>query len=80
MNLDTMRTFFLWCSILNYAILILWVLIAIFAREPLARLHNRLFRLTPAQLDMLNIAGITLYKMAVLIFNIVPCIVLYLMK
>jgi len=80
MSIETARSFFLWCSIINYGILIGWVLIAVFARAPLYRLHTRLFRLSAEQIDLINVGGMGLYKMGIFLFNIVPCIALYIIK
>jgi hypothetical protein len=80
MSLETARSFFLWCSVINYAVLLLWVAIALFGRNGVLRLWGRWFRISPEQFDMLNIGGITLYKTGIILFNLVPCIALYLVK
>lgn len=80
MTIETARSFFLWCSILNYGILVLWVLVATLGRGSLIKLRARLFRVSEAQFDVINVCGITLYKMLIFLFNIVPCIALYLIK
>ena len=69
-------SFFLWCSVLNYVFLLVWVVVASAGRDWLCRFSARLIRVTPEQLDLINIAGITLYKMGIFFFNIVPCIAL----
>ena len=38
---------------------------------------SRVIRVTPEQFDLLNFAGITLYKMGILLFNLVPWISLH---
>jgi hypothetical protein len=80
MSIEIARSFFLWCSVINIAILLVWAALATLGRDGLYRLCSRLFRISPEQLDMLNLAGITLYKSGVLLFNIVPCISLYLVR
>ena len=78
MTIETARSFFLWCSIINYGVLILWAVLTIFFRDGLYRLWCNFVRLSPEQIDMFNVGGITLYKIGVIIFNVVPCIALYL--
>jgi hypothetical protein len=78
MSIETARSFFLWCSIINYAILLLWSLPFMFWRDGLHRLWGRWFRLSPEQFDIVNIGGITIFKIGILLFNIVPCVTLYL--
>jgi hypothetical protein len=34
----------------------------------------------PEQFDALNLGGMALYKIGIVLFNIVPCIVLYLVR
>ncbi len=80
MSIETARSLFLWCSVINIAILRVWAALATLGRDWLYRLVNRLFRISPEQLDMLNLAGIALYKTEVFLFNIVPCIALYLVR
>ncbi len=80
MSIEIARSFFLWCSVINIVILLIWATLATLGRDWLYRLVSRLFRISPEQLDMLNLAGLTLYKSGVLLFNIVPCIALYLVK
>lgn len=80
MSIETARSFFLSCSVINIAILLVWAGLAILGRDWLYRWVNRLFRISPEQLDLLNLSGITLYKTGVILFNIVPCISLYLVR
>lgn len=80
MSLDTARSFFLWCSVINYGILLLWFGFATIGRGWLYRLWTRWFSLPREQFDALNFAGMTLYKIGVILFNIVPCIALYLVR
>lgn len=49
-------------------------------RDGLYRLWCRFFRVSPEQFDMLNIGGISLYKIGIFLFNLVPCIALYLVR
>jgi hypothetical protein len=77
MTLEIARSFFLWCSIINYVLLLIWALPVMYWRDGVYRLWGRWFRLSLEQFDMINIAGITLYKMGVFLFNVVPCIALY---
>ncbi|MGO9466381.1 MAG: DUF6868 family protein [Isosphaeraceae bacterium] len=77
MSIETARGFFLWCAVINYAILLLWVVPLLFWRDGVYRLWGRWFRLSPEQFDMVNISGISLYKLGIILFNLVPCIALY---
>lgn len=77
MNTATIRNALLWCSIINYATLIVWFLAFAFARDFLYRLHGKWFRLSKEHFDALHYAGIALYKIGILLFNLVPLIALW---
>jgi hypothetical protein len=77
MNIEIVRSFFLWCTVINFGLLLVWALLFLFARDGLLRLSVKWVHVSAEQFDVLNVAGITLYKMGVLLFNLVPCIVLY---
>ena len=74
--LRQIQSFLLWCTAINYSLLIAWVLIATLARLPWQRLQIRLFHVPAESIDTLNWAGIALYKLAIVMFNLVPCIAL----
>ncbi len=80
MSIEIARSFFLWSSVINIVILLVWALLATLGRGWFFRLVSQLFRVSPEQFDLLNLAGITIYKTGVLLFNIVPCIALYLVR
>ena len=78
MSIETARHFLLWCSVLNYLFLLVWVVFATLGRSTAMKLKARFFHISDEQFDLLNVYGITAYKSAIFLFNIVPCIALYL--
>jgi hypothetical protein len=80
MNISTLQTMLLWCSVINYIVLIVWFAVFVLAHEPLYRLHSRWFRLSPEQFDSLHYAGMSVYKMGILLLNLVPFIALWIMN
>jgi hypothetical protein len=77
MTIEMARSFFLWCTLINYGVLILWALIFLFAREALRWLCSKWAQMSADQFDLFNLAGITVYKLGIFLFNLVPCIALY---
>jgi hypothetical protein len=75
-SLEVLKNFFMWCSIFNYLILISWVLLFLFAHNPMKKFIEFIFRRKFEYYDTLHFAGISLYKTCIIIFNIVPWIVL----
>jgi hypothetical protein len=70
----------MWCSIINYGILILWFGWFTFAHDSMLSLHDRVLRRKIEHFDTLQYAGIGLYKLGIFLFNIVPWLVLTLMR
>jgi hypothetical protein len=65
-----------WCSLLNLAVLLWWASLLLFARDRVYRLHCRWFELTRAQFDAIHYAGLALYKILWLMFNLTPYLAL----
>lgn len=74
---ETVESALLGCTLINYALLMVWVAIVVFAHDPSYRLVSRLFRVPSASFDLVNYAGIAAYKLAILMFNLVPLIALH---
>ena len=80
MNIEQLRSALLYCTLINFALLGLSGLISILPHEWLYRWWRRVFRLSVEQFDAINYAGIVLYKVGVLLFNLIPYLALYLVK
>lgn len=76
MELETLSRFFLWCTIINFAVLLLWFLLFSLAHDWVHRLHGRWFRLSVEQFNAIHYAGIAAYKIGILLFNLVPYVAL----
>jgi hypothetical protein len=72
MNIEVARNFLLWCSVINYVILLLWFLLFALARDWMQRLHGRWFRLPSELFDTLHYGGMAIYKIGILLLNLVP--------
>ncbi|MDR0251327.1 MAG: hypothetical protein LBI35_08510 [Burkholderiales bacterium] len=77
MDIDFLRSFLLYCTAINYLILIVWFLCFIFARNWMKAIHCRWFNLSDSHYDSIHYMGMAVYKIGVLLFNLVPLIVLY---
>lgn len=76
MNIQIAREVLLWCSIINYGLLVVWFLFLVLPHEWLYRLWGKWFRLSAEQFDAINFAGMVLFKIGVLLFNVVPYVAL----
>lgn len=80
MTPEFLRAFFLWCTILNYGLLLWWFLVFRFARDWMYRWHGRWFKLDAAQFDAIHYAGMAAYKIGIFLFALVPWLALHLIR
>jgi hypothetical protein len=76
MSIAMARDFLLWCTVLNYGVLLVWFLFFMLAHDWMYQLHGRWFHLSVEQFDTLHYTGMALYKIGILLFNLVPYIAL----
>ena len=77
MTVNELKEFLLWSTAINYGVLFLWFGVFVFAHDWLYRLHTRWFKLSVETFDALNYVGVSIYKIGVVLLNLVPLIVLY---
>jgi hypothetical protein len=79
MSIELTRQFLLWNTVVNYGILLVWFLLFVFAHDWVRHLHGRWFRLSDDRFDALHYMGMAIYKIGILLFNLVPFLVLTLL-
>ena len=79
MNLDFWFRFLLSSVLINYIILMIWFLAIIFARDWIKQVHGKWFNLSDETFDAIHYGGMAVYKIGILLFNLVPLIALYFM-
>ena len=67
MSIELTRSFLLWCTVINYGILLVWFLVFTLAHDWMRRLHGRWFRLSDEQFDTLHNLGMSTYKIGILL-------------
>ena len=80
MTMDQLRYFFGWCALFNYVVLIIWFLLCISARPILLDLCRRIFRISEETYDNGMFYGITFYKLAIILFMLIPYLTLRVLK
>ena len=80
MTVEVTRSFLLWCAVIDYGILLVWFLVFVFAYDWIQRIHGRWFHLSHAQFDTLHYAGMSIFKMGIMLFNLVPFLVLSILR
>ena len=78
-NIETLREFFGWCTVINVAILLLSTLLIIAMRSTVSSLHGGMFALDEKDLSRAYFQYLAQFKIAVIMLNMVPYVVLRIM-
>jgi hypothetical protein len=76
MDIDIIRQFFMWCTIMNVGLLVLSFLICAMASDWVYRMHSKWFPMPRETFNVVIYSFVGLYKMLVLVFNLVPYVAL----
>ena len=76
MLIGDIQTMLLWCVVINYAILFVWFGVFIFAHDWMYDVHSRWFMLPVETFDAIHYAGMTIYKIGIMLLFLVPLITL----
>jgi hypothetical protein len=76
MSIEILRSFFLWCTIINYGILLLWFFVFTLAYDWLFGFHSRWFPLSVQWFDAIHYAAMAAYKLGTILFSFVPFLAL----
>jgi len=74
--MECLRTFFLWCTILNGAVLIFAFLICALAGDWAYRMHSKWFPISREAFNVAIYCFIGLYKLLFWVFSLVPFLAL----
>ena len=80
MSMATLREFLLWSTLINYGILIVWFLLFSFAHDWTYAKQAKWFRLSVEHFDSSNYLCFSLYKLGIVLFNLVPFLALAAMR
>jgi hypothetical protein len=74
MNIQKLKAFFLWCTIINGALVFLTYIIGIAGLDGIYAMQGRLFQVSRESFNSAWYLFLGLYKIAWLVFNAVPYI------
>ena len=80
MDLQTLTSFFMWCSILNGGLLFFWSIVHMLAPNLVYRLQRRAFPLPRETFDVVFYSFLGVFKLFVVIFNFVPYLALLIIR
>jgi len=76
MDIQTLRTFFMWCTIINGAWFIFAALICIFADGWVYRIQSKWFPISQDAYHVVIYSFFALFKIVFVVFNVVPYVAL----
>ena len=77
MNPDTIKTLLLYSLLFNFAILLISFGVFRFSHDWLYRFYSRWFSFSLKSFDTLNYGCMAIYKIGIMLFNIVPLLALW---
>ena len=76
MDINGLQRFFMWCTIINGAWLVLAALICVFADDWLFHLQSKWFPIPRGAYDVVIYSFFALFKIVFVVFNVVPYVAL----
>ena len=73
---ENLRIFLGWCTVINLGILLYWIIALVFARDLVFQTHTWWFEISEERFDEIHYTMMGYYKLAVLLFNVTPYLVL----
>jgi len=77
---ETLRAFFMWCTVMNGSLLVLWIALCMLAPDLVYRTQKIWFPLSRETFDVVIYSFLGLFKIIFLFFNLVPYLALLLVK
>ncbi|MHC4571231.1 MAG: DUF6868 family protein [Planctomycetota bacterium] len=76
MDIQTLTAFFMWCTILNIALLLLSSLFCLCAADWVYRIHSKWFSISRETFNVAIYSFLALYKIFIFVFNLIPYLAL----
>ena len=76
MDIATLTTFFMWCTIINMAFMALLLVFLVLAPDFTYRLQSRFFPLSRATYDVVMYSFVAIYKIVFIVFVFAPYLAL----
>ena len=77
MDSHTVMRLLIYSAIFNYIVLCVWFVVFIAARDAMYGLHSKWFRLPRESFDAMHYAGMSVYKIGILLLNVAPAVAIY---
>lgn len=76
MDIETLTTFFLWCTILDGSILAVWTIFFVFAADFAYRTQSKFFPISREAYNVVIYSAFAVFRILFVVFNLVPLLAL----
>ena len=76
MDVQTLTTFFMWCTIINGVLLSFWIAMCLLTPDLVYRTQNKWFPMPQETFTVVIYAFLGIFKIVFLVFNLVPYLAL----
>ena len=76
MTIEIVRDTFLWCTLINWVMLLFWFLILTFARSWAYKMHSKFAKITEEEFNLVHYKGGVYFKALIFAFNLAPYLAL----
>jgi len=76
MSVKEIHDFLLYSLVINYLILLIWFGFFVKAHDLIYRLHSRWFNISMQTFDTIHYSGLAIYKIGIILLNLVPLLAL----
>ena len=76
MDILTLTSFFMWCTIINVGIMIAWVIVLASAPNFMYRMQTRWFPMPRESFNVIVYSALAMYRIVFVVFNLVPWVAL----
>ena len=72
MTVNMLREVLGWCAVINIGLLIFSTIFVVSLRDPISRIHAKMFNLNESDISLAYFRYLAQYKIAIIVFNIIP--------
>ena len=76
MTVEVIRSALAWCTLINWGLLLVWFLFFMLGHDWMYRTHSKWYQLSVEQFDKLHYGAMALFKIGIILFNLVPYLAL----
>ena len=80
MNIESLTQFFMWCTVINVAIYIVWVLFVLLAPDFVYRLQTKWIPISRETFNVMMYSFMGAFKVVIIVFCFVPYLSLVIMS